>query len=230
MDMQQPCMVQSQHQPWVQSPSKQVLRKRFHLVGEAESGQVTSLVRYQPGANFSQHEHPEGEEILVLEGIFSDSQGNWPAGSWLLNPQGFSHAPYSINGCLLLVKLRQYPHAAQVAVNWHEIDPSESMPFSSRLLGQYGDVQTRVLALPQGGQLNQTYSAGVEGFFIDGQIDLAGKALEALDWFRFPPGATLNLQSRGCTLYLKENAVAGLRTAVAELKNDTALPATPSKR
>jgi hypothetical protein len=211
MNMQQPCLVQSQHQPWVQSPSKQVLRKRFHLVGDAESGQVTSLVRYQPGAQFSQHEHPEGEEILVLEGIFSDAQGDWPAGSWLLNPDGFSHAPYSVKGCLLLVKLRQYAHAAQVAVNWHDIAPSGPSSFSSRLLGQYFDVQTRVLELPQGCHLHHTYDAGVEGFVIAGQLTLAGKNLLALDWFRLPAGATLDLRSQGCTLYVKENAVAGLR-------------------
>lgn len=223
--MQQPCLVQSQHQQWVQSPSKQVLRKRFHLVGEAESGQVTSLVRYQPGAHFSQHEHPEGEEILVLEGIFSDAQGDWPTGSWLLNPQGFSHAPYSVEGCLLLVKLRQYPHTVQVAINWHDIDPDGLLPFSNRLLGQYGDVCTRILELPHGSRLKQTFGAGVEGFLIDGQLDLAGKTLQAMDWFRFPANATLDLQSRGCTLYLKENAVAGLRSTATGPTNETDLPA-----
>ena len=210
-DLQKACIVQSQHQEWVQSPSKQVLRKRFHLVGEAESGQVTSLVRYQPGAHFSQHDHPEGEEILVLEGVFSDAQGDWPHGSWLLNPEGFSHAPYSADGCLLLVKLRQYSHAAQVAVNWHDIKPDEQLSYPNHLLGQYGDVHTRVLELPTAKPLTRRYAAGVEGFVMAGQAELAGTVLQAFDWFRLPPGATLRLQSLGCTLYLKENAVAGLR-------------------
>ena len=34
---------------WQPSPSGKVSRKRVHLVGEPESGQVTSLVRYEPG-------------------------------------------------------------------------------------------------------------------------------------------------------------------------------------
>jgi hypothetical protein len=229
MDMRQPCLIQSQHQPWVQSPSKQVLRKRFHLVGDAESGQVTSLVKYQAGSHFSQHEHPEGEEILVLEGIFSDIRGDWPAGTWLLNPEGFCHAPYSVKGCLLFVKLRQYPHANQVAVNWHGIEPSDASPFPNRLLGQYGDVQTRVLELPQGSHLNQTFDGGIEGFLLDGrldfQFDLKSTALQAFDWFRLPPGATLDLQSHGCRLYLKENAVAGLRSATAGLSDPADLAA-----
>ena len=75
------------------SPSGAVLRKRLHLVGPPESGQVTSVVRYQPGATFPEHGHPEGEEILVLDGTFSDEHGDWPAGTYLLNPEGFHHAP-----------------------------------------------------------------------------------------------------------------------------------------
>ena len=93
---------------WTASPSATVWRKRLHRVGPAESGQVTSVVRYAPGAEFHAHGHPEGEEILVLDGVFSDEHGDWPAGTYLLNPEGFRHAPFSKDGCLLFVKLRQY--------------------------------------------------------------------------------------------------------------------------
>ena len=40
-----------------------------------EFGPVTSLVRYAPGGAFPEHTHPEGEEILVLEGEFTDEHG-----------------------------------------------------------------------------------------------------------------------------------------------------------
>ncbi len=75
---------------WAPSPSGSVWRKRVHLVGAPESGQVTSVVRYEPNSNFPLHDHPEGEEILVLEGLFSDEHGDWPAGTFL--PQAASHA------------------------------------------------------------------------------------------------------------------------------------------
>ena len=94
---------------WTPSPSRTVWRKRVHLVGPAEAGQVTSVVRYEPGSKFHVHDHPNGEEILVLEGVFSDEHGDWPAGTYLLNPEGFRHAPFSREGCVLFVKLRQYP-------------------------------------------------------------------------------------------------------------------------
>ncbi|MEL6200569.1 MAG: cupin domain-containing protein, partial [Pseudomonadota bacterium] len=66
---------------WSASPSGTVWRKRVHLVGPPESGQVTSVVRYQPDSSFPTHDHPEGEEILVLDGVFSDEHGDWPAGT-----------------------------------------------------------------------------------------------------------------------------------------------------
>ncbi len=93
---------------WTSSPSGLVWRKRVHLVGAPESGQVTSVVRYEPKSSFPMHDHPDGEEILVLEGVFSDEHGDWPEGTYLLNPEGFRHTPFSKPGCLLFVKLRQF--------------------------------------------------------------------------------------------------------------------------
>ena len=59
---------------WQKSPGGSVWRKRFHLVGGAESGQVTSIVRYEKDSSFPAHDHPDGEEILVLEGTFLSDQ------------------------------------------------------------------------------------------------------------------------------------------------------------
>ena len=79
----------------------------------AELARATSIVRYAPGSRFERHSHGGGEEILVLEGTFSDEQGNYPAGSYLRNPVGSSHAPFSEAGCTLLVKLQQMHPADQ---------------------------------------------------------------------------------------------------------------------
>ena len=102
-------MADTTRMAWAPSPSGTVWRKRVHLVGAPESGQVTSVVRYEPGSRFPAHDHPDGEEILVLEGVLSDEHGHWPAGTFLLNPEGFRHAPFSQPGCVLFVKLRQFP-------------------------------------------------------------------------------------------------------------------------
>jgi hypothetical protein len=208
-DMHRRCYVYTAAQPWVESPSRQVLRKRVHLAGGAESGQVTSLVRYQPGASFSRHEHPQGEEILVLEGIFSDEHGDWPAGTWLLNPEGFTHQPFSKAGCLLLVKLRQYTGQRQASTNWPSLPltkpPADGYP--ERRLDDYAGVQTSILELPPEATLTEHFTGGVEGFVVTGSLSLGTVKLMEHDWFRLPPGDTLSLLSNGCTLYLKSNDV-----------------------
>ncbi len=73
-----------------------------------EVARATSLVRYAPGSQFARHVHGGGEEILVLDGVFSDDSGDHPAGTYLRNPPGSAHAPQSADGCLLFVKLRQF--------------------------------------------------------------------------------------------------------------------------
>ena len=56
-------------------------------------GVSTALVRWAPQTRFNTHAHPGGEEILVLEGVFRDEAGDYPAGTWLRNPRGSRHRP-----------------------------------------------------------------------------------------------------------------------------------------
>ena len=92
---------------WTPSPQAGVDRLMLDRVG-AEVARATSIVRYQPGSSFERHVHGGGEEILVLEGSFSDESGDHPAGTYLRNPPGSAHKPSSQGGCLLFVKLRQF--------------------------------------------------------------------------------------------------------------------------
>ena len=92
---------------WLPSPLPGVERRMLDRVG-GEVARATSIVRYLPGARFARHVHGGGEEIMVLEGVFSDERGDYPAGTYLRNPPGSAHAPFSRGGCLLLVKLWQF--------------------------------------------------------------------------------------------------------------------------
>ena len=67
-------------------------------------GENVALVRWAPGTKFTAHQHWGGEEILVLEGTFSDEHGDYPAGSWIRSPHLSRHEPYSDEGCLIYVK------------------------------------------------------------------------------------------------------------------------------
>ena len=69
----------------------------------------TALVRWAAGTQFSAHRHFGGEEILVLEGTLQDELADYPAGTWLRNPHGSSHRPFSTEGCLIYVKVGHLP-------------------------------------------------------------------------------------------------------------------------
>ena len=201
---------------WAPSPSGTVWRKRLHRVGPPESGQVTSIVRYDPNASFPAHDHPGGEEILVLEGVFSDEHGDWPAGTYLLNPEGFRHAPFSKPGCVLFVKLRQFPgtdrehHVIDTnALDWEptNIDGIERKPLYSQT--GFSDVMCLERWDAAVECTEVTYADGAELFVIDGELQDEDGHYAAGSWLRLPAGATHRPRSaEGCTLYVKR---AGLR-------------------
>jgi len=92
---------------WKASPEPGVHRHRLDRIGD-EVARATSIVRYDAGSHFARHTHGGGEEFLVLEGTFSDADGDYPAGTYVRNPPGTSHAPFSREGCTLFVKLWQF--------------------------------------------------------------------------------------------------------------------------
>ena len=216
-DMSRPVVVDTNQMEWVASPTGTVLRKRLHLVGEPEAGQVTSLVRYLPGAEFPEHDHPEGEEILVLEGVFSDHRGDAGPGSHLLNPEGYRHAPFSKPGCLIFVKLRQYDgpgrpyrNTQTKAADWQ---PSSEAGIAVQVLFEepwFPDV-TRLERWDAGATSRRSLRGGGEYLVIDGGLEVDGSRHGPGAWFRLPPGATLDATSlEGCELYVKEGGVAHL--------------------
>ena len=100
---------------WQASPIVGVERRMLDRIGD-EVARATSIVRYAPGSQFSPHVHGGGEEFLVLEGVFQDEHGDFPAGSYVRNPPGSRHTPGSALGCTMFVKLRQFDLADRTHV------------------------------------------------------------------------------------------------------------------
>jgi quercetin dioxygenase-like cupin family protein len=92
---------------WVASPLKGVDRVMLDRIGD-EVAVATSIVRYAEGATFSAHEHELGEEFIVLDGEFADEHGRYSPMSYIRNPPGSHHVPFSDPGCTIFVKLRQF--------------------------------------------------------------------------------------------------------------------------
>jgi anti-sigma factor ChrR (cupin superfamily) len=106
-DFTKKAVIQTNDLDWVPSPAAGVSRIFLDRIGD-EVARATSIVRYEPNAFFDAHTHDGGEEIFVLDGVFSDEGGDHPAGTYIRNPPESKHTPYSKEGCVLFVKLRQF--------------------------------------------------------------------------------------------------------------------------
>ncbi|MET1256598.1 cupin domain-containing protein [Aliikangiella maris] len=115
MDFSRRLVIETAAMNWTESPISGVLRKPLEREAK-ESGHTTSIVRYEAGASFSEHVHPLGEEIYVLEGVFSDETGDFGPGTYIRNPPGSVHAPFSKEGCTIFVKLNQFDQKDSIRV------------------------------------------------------------------------------------------------------------------
>ncbi|HEX2584858.1 MAG TPA: cupin domain-containing protein [Steroidobacteraceae bacterium] len=178
--------------PWIDSPASGVQRKMIERAG-GEVALATSIVRYAPGSRFDSHIHERGEEFFVLEGTFSDEHGSYPAGTYVRNPPGSSHAPFSTNGCTIFVKLRQMTKEDTDVVRllpqeqrWVTRDAGvdHSLLHSSEL------VQVELIRMKAGSKLaKRTAQRGEEMFVICGNVlccDTSPVVLTRWSWMRTP--------------------------------------------
>jgi anti-sigma factor ChrR (cupin superfamily) len=140
-------------------------------------------------------------------------------GTYLLNPEGFRHAPYSRTGCVLFVKLRQFPgrarmHIALATPNlaW---EPSAMPGVETKpLYAQAGfSDSTRLERWAAGTSLGRvSYLNGAEIFVIEGAFEDEKGRFGAGTWLRFPV-RSLHAPSTtsGCVLYIKEGGFAYLQ-------------------
>ncbi|RRJ84008.1 cupin domain-containing protein [Aestuariirhabdus litorea] len=112
-DFQQRVVIRPEEYRWVPSPMPGVERMKLDRIG-GEVARATSIVRYAPNSTFSPHAHDGGEEFLVLEGVFADEHGQYPAGTYVRNPIGTAHSPrIGEAGATIFVKLHQFDKSDQ---------------------------------------------------------------------------------------------------------------------
>jgi anti-sigma factor ChrR (cupin superfamily) len=201
--------------PWQPSPATGVWRKRLFHDGPAEHGRVTSLVRFDPGAHFPPHGHPDGESILVLDGIFSDESGGFPAGTWLFNPEGSRHAPFSRGGCLILVRLQQHPGRARArlavdtdAIPWQ---PSRAPGIAVRPIGPPDHpLPVALLRFAPGAVAPyRRHARGAMLYVLAGTLSDEAGDHPAGSWLCLAPGAGHTPSSAtGCTVFVDADGIA----------------------
>lgn len=194
---------------WRPSPLPGVERWMLDRVG-GEVARATSLVRYAPGSRFDRHVHGGGEEILVLEGTFSDEQGDHPAGSYLRNPPGSAHAPFSKDGCLLLVKLWQFgpgdSEAVRIDTRLASWRPGLVPGLSVMPLHEHNGISTALVRWAPNTRFNtHRHPGGEEIFVLDGVFCDEHGRYPRHSWLRSPRWSqhTPFTEGEGALIYVK---------------------------
>jgi len=86
--------------PWKPTPCAGIDMKV--LLEDKDTGLLTALFRWQPGAELALHEHVEVEQTFVLEGSLVDDEGEVTAGNYVWRPKGNRHIAKSPHGALVL--------------------------------------------------------------------------------------------------------------------------------
>lgn len=202
-------LVHSDDLEWQASPMPGVHRRMLDRIGD-EVARATSIVRYAPGSHFSAHTHTGGEEFIVLEGVFSDEHGDFPAGSYIRNPPTSAHTPGSEPGCVIFVKLWQFDMddrtQVKIDMNKMELIAAADRPGVS-VMPLFRDARETVrteqwapgtvvqMDVPEGGEY-----LVLEGGFVDGTDTLSKGS-----WLRLPSGARLDARAgqHGAKVWMK---------------------------
>jgi anti-sigma factor ChrR (cupin superfamily) len=195
---------------WVPSPMNGVERRMLDRVGD-EVARATSLVRYAPGSHFSSHVHTGGEEFLVLDGVFQDEHGDFPAGSYIRNPPQSSHTPGSEPGCTILVKLWQFDLAdrTHVRIDTNKmplLQSAERAGVSIMPLFHDDRESVRLEQWDAGAEISLKPRGGIEIYVLSGAFTESGESFEPQSWLRLPVGAPLEARAgpEGCRCWIKE--------------------------
>ncbi len=208
-DFTRPVIVHAARQQWVPSPAPGVERRMLFRIGE-EKARATSIVRYAPASAFPRHTHTGGEEFVVLEGVFQDEHGDYPAGAYVRNPPGTSHVPASKDGCTIFVRLWQF-RADDRAQTVRQPGEGERVPpragaTAATVLFDDGHEGVRFEEWQPGASVTVENIKGLEFLVLHGGLTVGGEMLEPQAWGRLPAGMALQAEvsGSGARLWMKQ--------------------------
>ncbi|WP_375254196.1 cupin domain-containing protein [Yoonia sp.] len=199
-------LLKTANMPWVASPMPGVDRLMLDRIGD-EVARATSIVRYAPGSQFSAHTHSGGEEFIVLEGVFQDEHGDYPAGTYVRNPPTTTHTPGAAEGCTIFVKLWQFDpddrtqFRREMAIGL----ATDENRVQTQLLHSDARETVRLLSLAPHQSVVETPTGGTELLMMSGTASESDDTLGRHDWLRLPEGAPLVLKAgdTGAQIWIK---------------------------
>ena len=202
-------IVHSEEMEWAASPMPGVDRRPLDRVG-GEVARATSIVRYAPGSHFSPHIHTGGEEFIVLDGVFQDEHGDFPAGSYVRNPPMSKHKPGSDEGCIIFVKLWQFTpddrtHVRLDMNHMHAVlhQGNEGVSITPLYADEIEQVELQIWQADT--LVEFTSMNGVEILVLDGGFQVQNDTMKKHCWLRIPMGETLQARAgaEGAKIWVK---------------------------
>lgn len=207
-DFSERVVINTNDMVWVPSPMAGVDRKMLDRIGE-EVARATTIVRYAPESHFAPHIHGGGEEFLVLDGVFSDEHGDYPAGTYVRNPIGSKHKPFSKDGCTILVKLQQFDEGDTEQKVVHP-DPSAFVPglvdgLTVLPLHEYQGEHVALVRWQPGTIFRRHgHYGGEEIYVVEGTFQDEYGSYPAGSWIRNPTGFSHHpFSDEGCLIWVK---------------------------
>lgn len=205
-DFSQRVVVHSDQLEWNPSPVAGINRRMLDRIG-GEVARATTIVRFAPGSQFSAHTHDGGEEYIVLDGVFQDEYGDFPAGTYVRNPPTTSHAPKTETGCTIFVKLWQFDmdDRNQFRKNMAE---ELGVPIDGVATAElHRDAQETVTYshIDAGATLTNTDTGGIEMLVLNGSLTETNEDLGKGAWLRLPEGEPLSVVAgaQGAKVWIK---------------------------
>ncbi|MEM9385238.1 MAG: cupin domain-containing protein [Pseudomonadota bacterium] len=182
--------------PWQASPMAGVQRRMLDRIG-AEVARATTIVRYAPGSHFSPHTHGGGEEFIVLDGVFQDEHGDFPAGAYVRNPPTSRHTPGSAPGCVIFVKLWQFAPEDRTPVmidmnKMASVEARDRPGVSVMPLFEDARESVRLEMWAPGQAVGLDLPGGGEFLVLEGEFAESGDRLRKHSWLRLPIGGQLS--------------------------------------
>ncbi|MHA7818976.1 MAG: cupin domain-containing protein [Erythrobacter sp.] len=216
-DFSEAAMLKTGKMEWTPSPMAGVERRMLDRIG-GEVARATSIVRYAPGSAFSEHTHSGGEEFIVLDGVFQDEHGDYPAGTYVRNPVGTHHIPGSEIGCTIFVKLWQFDPQDQeqfsLDLDRVQLVSDAANPNVRRAVLAKRDYEQVLLEeWSPGASIAMLDSGGFEILVLDGTIALEGETFARHDWVRWPADrdAVIVAGPQGARLWIKHGHLSDIR-------------------
>ena len=222
-DFTQRAAVHAGSLPWQPSPTAGVDRRMLDRIG-GEVARATTIVRYAPNSRFPAHIHGGGEEFLVLDGVFQDEHGDFPAGSYIRNPPESRHTPG------LRARLHHLRQALAVRPRRPDRGPAGYGGGILRARTRPGRRRGGAIvprrgrgrppgALDGGSSIDLIPEGGIELLVLEGGFTESGETFGPQSWLRLPPGAPLlaTVEDAGCRVWVKEGHLADPRPSPASL-------------